>query len=83
MRGMPHAEYASKSRNLWRKFERREKQMHSPPTRTAKDLLLHMADEANTIIGTEGVKSRGEFARPGDTHLIPLAQVFVSLRFAP
>jgi len=57
--------------------------MHSPSTRTAKDLLLHMTDETNTIIGTEGVKSRGEFARPGDTYLIPLAQVFVSLRFAP
>jgi len=55
--------------------------MHSPPRRTAKDLLLHVADEANTIVGTEGVKSRGEFARPGDTHLIPLAQVFIYLRF--
>ena len=31
--------------------------MHSPPTRTAKDLLLHVADEANIIIETEGCKS--------------------------
>ncbi len=38
--------------------------MHSPPEWTAKDLLLHMADEANTIIGTESVKSSGRVARP-------------------
>lgn len=31
--------------------------MHSPPTRTAKDLLLHVADEANIIIEIEGCKS--------------------------
>ena len=31
--------------------------MHSPPQRTAKDLLLHMADEADIIIETEVFKS--------------------------
>jgi len=37
--------------------------MHSPPKWTTKDLLLHMADEANTIIATESVKSSGGLAR--------------------
>jgi hypothetical protein len=32
--------------------------MHSPPKRTAKDLLLHMADEAINIIEIEVCKSR-------------------------
>ena len=36
--------------------------MNSPPKRTAKDLLLHMADEANTIIEIEVCKSRARSA---------------------
>jgi len=35
--------------------------MQSPPLRTAKDLLLHVADEANMIIGISYQKSRTIF----------------------
>jgi len=48
---------------IYRESSRDEKgKMHSPPKRTAKDLLLHMADEANTIIEIEVCKSRARSA---------------------
>ncbi len=46
--------------------------MHSPPNRTAKDLLLHMADETNTIIETETHKSRTS-ARTFDLRILGLS----------
>ena len=43
--------------------------MHSPPKRTAKDLLLHMADEANTITEIEVCTSRAR-ENPEVYHLL-------------
>ena len=43
--------------------------MHSPPKRTGKDLLLHMADEANTIMEIEVCTSRAR-ENPEVYHLL-------------